>query len=70
MKSDEYVKFLTEQFVRYMETPRAERKRVKMEQRALRPPLRNQLFGQIPNAVESYVLQFKDFFGKINKKSR
>ncbi|GGL61458.1 YqzE family protein [Sporolactobacillus putidus] len=68
MKSDEYVKFLTEQFVRYMETPRAERKRAKIEQRALRPPLRNELFGQIPNAIESYALQLKDFFNKKNRK--
>lgn len=64
MKSDEYVKYLTEQFVRYMETPRAQRKKARIEQRASRPPLRNQLFGQIPNAVESYAAQFKDLFRK------
>ncbi|RYL91046.1 YqzE family protein [Sporolactobacillus sp. THM7-4] len=64
MKSDEYVRFLTEQFVRYMEVPRAERKKARMEQKATRPPLRNQLFGQIPNAIESYVSQIKTFLGK------
>ncbi|MCL1630379.1 YqzE family protein [Sporolactobacillus sp. CPB3-1] len=59
MKSDEYVRFLTEQFVRYMETPREERKKARMEQKAQRPPLRNQLFGQIPDAIENYVASIR-----------
>lgn len=62
MKSDEYVKFLTEQFVRYMETPRAERRENRLRQKAARPPMRNQLFGQIPDAIESYAKQFIRLF--------
>lgn len=59
MKSDEYVRFLTERFVRYLETPRAERKKNRMELKAGRPQLRNQLFGQIPNAIENYAARIR-----------
>lgn len=55
MKSDEYVKYLTEQLVRYMETPREQRKKSRMEHKAVRPALRNQLFGQVPDAIENYI---------------
>ncbi|RYL90434.1 YqzE family protein [Sporolactobacillus sp. THM19-2] len=64
MKPEEYVKFLTEQFVRYMERPRAERKQTRQEHREQRLPVRNQLFGQIPNAIENYVARLKPFFSK------
>ncbi|GAY75291.1 hypothetical protein NBRC111894_845 [Sporolactobacillus inulinus] len=64
MKSEEYVRFLTEQFVRYMETPRDQRKKVRQEQKANRPPLRNLLFGQIPDAIEDYTVKIR----KTNKK--
>ncbi|MCO7126831.1 YqzE family protein [Sporolactobacillus shoreicorticis] len=67
MKSDEYVRFLTEQFVRYMETPRDERAKARMEHKANRPPLRNQLFGQIPDAIESYAAQISEHFKKRKK---
>jgi hypothetical protein len=67
LKSDEYVRFLTEQFVRYMETPRAERKKVRMEQKAARPPFRNQLFGQIPDAIESYASRITERLHKHKK---
>ncbi|WP_010632183.1 YqzE family protein [Sporolactobacillus vineae] len=55
MKSEDYVKYLTEQLVRYMETPREQRRRSRLESRAARPALRNQLFGQIPDAIENYI---------------
>lgn len=64
MKSDEYVKFLTEQFVRYMETPRASRKKARQEHKAQRLPIRNQLFGQIPDAVICYARQIRNLFRK------
>jgi hypothetical protein len=55
MKSEDYVKYLTEQLVRYMETPRAQRRKSRLESKAIRPALRNQLFGQIPDAIENYI---------------
>ncbi|RYM02200.1 YqzE family protein [Sporolactobacillus sp. THM7-7] len=64
MKSDEYVKFLTEKFVRYMQVPREERRKARREQRAARPALRNQLFGQIPDAIENYAAQIRARFKK------
>ncbi|MFT8871037.1 MAG: YqzE family protein [Sporolactobacillus sp.] len=54
MKSEDYVRFLTEQFVRYLQKPEDERKKAKQVRRDSRLPLRNQLFGQIPDAIESY----------------
>ncbi|MFT8317508.1 MAG: YqzE family protein [Sporolactobacillus sp.] len=60
MKSEDYVRYLTEQFVRYMETPRDERKKVRREHKAVRPPMRNQLFGQIPDAIENYAQAIKN----------
>lgn len=67
MKSDEYVKFLTEQLVRYMETPREERRSNRLKQKEARPPFRNQLFGQIPDAIENYVTQFRNLLRKKQK---
>lgn len=64
MKSDDYVKFLTEQFVHYMETPRADRKTVRIEKRQSRPPKRNLWFGLVPNAIEYYAGQTKTFMAK------
>ncbi|MFT8362132.1 MAG: YqzE family protein [Sporolactobacillus sp.] len=65
MKSEDYVKYLTEQFVRYLETPRTERKKVRQAHRASRPPMRHFLFGQIPDALESYVVTLRN---RIKKK--
>ncbi|TCP31158.1 YqzE-like protein [Scopulibacillus darangshiensis] len=64
MKSNDYVKFLTEQFVQYMEQPSSVRKDVKRERRQNRKPLRNELFGLIPNACSYYVEGIKSAFKK------
>ncbi len=63
MKSDQYVKYLTEQFVRYMETPRAERR----ERKVHRPPTGNLLFGQIPIAIESYIRRAQQVLSRRRK---
>ncbi|WKB36939.1 YqzE family protein [Terrilactibacillus sp. S3-3] len=42
MKSDDYVKFLTEQFVHFMETPRSERKTVRIEKKKTIPSAETQ----------------------------
>jgi len=64
MKSDDYVKFLTEQFVHFMETPRSERKTVRIEKKQSRPPRRNLWFGLVPDAIEHYAGQAKTFLAK------
>lgn len=66
MKSEDYVRYLTEQFVRYLETPREERKKARLEHKEDRPPIRAQLFGQIPDAIESYAAQIKKKIKKRN----
>ncbi|MFC4617977.1 YqzE family protein [Camelliibacillus cellulosilyticus] len=51
MKSDDYVKFLTEQFVKYMNQPRNERKQRRASRKQHRGPMLNEWFGLIPAAM-------------------
>nr|WP_077615675.1 YqzE family protein [Caenibacillus caldisaponilyticus] len=59
MKSDDYVKFLTEQFVRYMNQPKSERKRRREAKRKSRTAFRNEMFGLLPNALGHYANRIK-----------
>ncbi|MFC7394260.1 YqzE family protein [Scopulibacillus cellulosilyticus] len=68
MKSNDYVKFLTEQFVQYMEQPRTVRKNMRQERRQYRKPLKNELFGLIPNACSHYFQSAKNRIAKNRKK--
>ena len=47
-KADEYVKYLTEQFVNYMERPREERKQLRSSAKASREPWLTRWFGWGP----------------------
>lgn len=47
-KSDEYVKFVTQQFITYMETPREERKQTR---KARREPWLTRWFGWGPMSI-------------------
>lgn len=54
MKSDDYVKYLTEQFVRYMSQPSSEKKSAKEQRRLERPSLSYRLFGLLPFSLNYY----------------
>ncbi|GGE46685.1 hypothetical protein GCM10011391_26910 [Pullulanibacillus camelliae] len=59
MNSNDYVKYLTEQFVQYMNQPRTERQSLRQEKKGARPPVRYHLFGMIPYAFSHYIKKFK-----------
>jgi hypothetical protein len=48
---DEYVKYMTEQFVAYWETPKEERKLNKAQAKASREPWLTRWFGYAPMSV-------------------
>lgn len=49
MKTNDYVKYMTEQLVKYMDTPKQERKEMKEKRKELKPPSRiYQWFGILP----------------------
>jgi hypothetical protein len=59
MKSDDYVKWLTEQFVIYMNQPPSVRKDRRESRKRQRNPIKNEMFGLVPNALSYYVNQLK-----------
>lgn len=59
MKSNDYVKYLTEQIVSYMDQPRSERKTVKQEKKELRGSVSTHLFGLVPLAFKQTIQQYK-----------
>lgn len=51
MKSNDYIKFMTEQFVSYLDSPAEERKKRKTEQSTT--GITNRWFGILPLALKS-----------------
>nr|WP_235788550.1 YqzE family protein [Salipaludibacillus sp. CUR1] len=54
VKTNDYVKFMTEQFVSYVDQPAEERKARREKKKQYRPPVSYRLFGMIPFAVELF----------------
>ncbi|MCR6096696.1 YqzE family protein [Salipaludibacillus agaradhaerens] len=50
MKTNDYVKYMTEQLVTYVDIPREERKEKRQLKKKHRPPMSYRLFGLIPIA--------------------
>ncbi|PLR68111.1 MULTISPECIES: YqzE family protein [Bacillaceae] len=51
MSTNDYVKYMTQQLVRYMDTPKEERKVKKTNRKKERQPLFSRWFGVLPFAV-------------------
>lgn len=51
MASNDYVKFVTQQIISYMDQPKEERRELKQKRKEERPPLSIHLFGMIPAAI-------------------
>lgn len=51
MKTNDYVKYVTQQFVSFVDTPSDKRKALKEERKANQPPLAYRWFGLIPYAL-------------------
>ncbi|SDW08779.1 YqzE-like protein [Marininema mesophilum] len=59
MSSQEYIKFLTQRMVRYMDTPKIERREARRERREKQPSWSTRWFGMIPFGVSMYARKQK-----------
>ncbi|MBO1626558.1 YqzE family protein [Bacillus cereus] len=48
MSTNDYVRFVTQQFVSYMDAPKEDRKQKKQQRRSEKAPFLNRWFGMIP----------------------
>ncbi|RKE71567.1 YqzE-like protein [Bacillus safensis] len=48
LKTNDYVKYMTQEIIKYMNTPRDERKEHKQEKMETKPPFSQRLFGVLP----------------------
>ncbi|PCK20900.1 YqzE family protein [Bacillus pumilus] len=48
MKTNDYVKYMTQEIIKYMNTPRDERKEHKQEKMETKLPFSQRLFGVLP----------------------
>ena len=48
MSTNDYVRFVTQQFVSYMDAPKEDRKQKKEQRRAEKEPFMNKWFGVMP----------------------
>lgn len=51
MKTNDYIKFLTQQFVRYMDVPKDQRKLKRENKKQLKEPFVSSWFGVVPFAL-------------------
>lgn len=51
MKTNDYIKFLTQQFVKFMNVPKAERKLQRENKKKLKKPFVSNWFGLLPFAI-------------------
>ncbi|WP_050615752.1 YqzE family protein [Bacillus testis] len=51
MKTNDFIKFLTQQFVRYFSQSKSVRHEMRKEKKEQRKPYPNQLFGMVPFAI-------------------
>ncbi|WP_017755762.1 YqzE family protein [Calidifontibacillus oryziterrae] len=51
MSSNDYVKFVTEQFVKYIDTAKEERQNIKMQRKLEQEPMLTRMFGLLPLSV-------------------
>lgn len=59
IKTDDYIKYLTQQFVAYMDTPRDMRKEQRQLQRSAREPWQVRWFGMLPLATSLWLGKWK-----------
>ncbi|MFY4776296.1 YqzE family protein [Metabacillus sp. RGM 3146] len=57
MSTNDYVKYLTQQVVKYMDTPKEERKQQKRKRKDEKSPLMSKWFGVLPFG---FILLFKN----------
>ncbi|QGH34912.1 YqzE family protein [Gracilibacillus salitolerans] len=60
MSSDDYVKYMTQRIVKYMDTPKNERKKQKIERKQQDIAYSNKWFGVLPFAFRLFIQKRKD----------
>ncbi|KFN01324.1 YqzE family protein [Bacillus clarus] len=65
MSTNDYVRFVTQQFVSYMDAPKEDRKQKKQQRRAEKEPFLNKWFGVMPISATLFYQNVK----KKRKKS-
>lgn len=68
MKTNDYVKFLTQTVVEHLDTPKEERKKRKTERKQLKEPFTYKYFGIMPFVVKEGVKMIKPPKIKSHKK--
>ncbi|MEE6450417.1 YqzE family protein [Gottfriedia acidiceleris] len=48
MKTNDYVKYMTEQFINYIDQPKEKRDSIKQEKEELKTPFSTNMFGMLP----------------------
>ncbi|MFD0767981.1 YqzE family protein [Bacillus sp. CGMCC 1.60114] len=65
MSTNDYIRYMTQQFVSYMDAPKADRKQKRQQRREEREPFLNRWFGMLPLSAAVFYRQVK----KKRKKS-
>ncbi|PGZ96369.1 YqzE family protein [Bacillus pseudomycoides] len=65
MSTNDYIRYMTQQFVSYMDAPKADRKQKRQQRREEREPFLNRWFGMLPLSAALFYRQVK----KKRKKS-
>ncbi len=65
MSTNDYVRFVTQQFVSYMDAPKEDRKQKKEQRRAEKEPFMNKWFGVMPLSAALFYRNVKNKKKKI-----
>ncbi|GGE23067.1 hypothetical protein GCM10011571_26420 [Marinithermofilum abyssi] len=60
MSSQDFLKYLVQEMVKYMETPKAERKEARLSRKQVRPGWKQHWFGMIPFSLHMYAKRQKN----------
>lgn len=60
MSTNDYVRFVTQQFVSYMDAPKEDRKQQKQQRRAEKEPFLNKWFGVMPLSAALFYRNVKN----------
>lgn len=57
---NDYVKFVTQQFVSYVDRPKEERIALRRQRKEARPPIQYQMFGMLPLALSMILKKYRN----------
>lgn len=64
MKTNDYVKFLTIEFVKYIDEPKDVRRQKRERRKSEQPPRMQRWFGFIPMSISLYYSDMKEKLGR------